>query len=101
MIDYLYSISYYLIIIAAWLLGGAWHLAWTFYEEYKKTGQKVSVKKYRELYPYKLELGLLSAISALLIVWSMGQMNIAMAVACGYMGDSIASKFMNSLRPKS
>ena len=100
MIDFIYSISYYLVIVGAWLLGGAWHLTWTLYEEHKKTGQTTGLKQYRELHPYKLELGFLSALSALLIIWSMGQMNIAMAVACGYMGDSMAKKALNSIGPK-
>lgn len=86
-------------ILAAWTIGGAWHLVWTLYEEQKTTGSRnpITIKRYRKTHPYKLEMGFLAALSALLLMWGMDQLNIGMAVACGYMGDSIAKKAMNSL----
>ncbi|MDY6979358.1 MAG: hypothetical protein SV201_05715 [Pseudomonadota bacterium] len=83
--------------LVGWIIGGAVHLFWSLKEESKAQGRKVTLADYRNARPYKVETGMGLSLIAYLGAAASGQMNVLVAIACGYMGDSMAKKFMNTV----
>jgi glycerol uptake facilitator-like aquaporin len=78
------------------VLGTVIHVVGTLAEESKRAGQRVTIKQYSDEHPYQMALGLGLSLSAYFLMDMAGQLNPAMAFACGYTGDSIIKKFTNS-----
>lgn len=83
--------------IIPFILGGAGHILATLIEESKRAGKTITIRIYQDLHPYQLSLSIIMSIAAFYMLHEANQLNIASAVAAGYMGDSIVNKF---IKPK-
>lgn len=54
-----------------------------------ETGKIISFKRYYRGNPYTTLISVVSCIAAFLIFFATGQMNVALALATGYLSDSI------------
>jgi hypothetical protein len=77
-------------------LGTVIHVIGTLAEDSKRAGRKVTLKEYSDAHPYQTVLGVGLSIAAFFLMDMAGQLNPAMAFACGYTGDSIIKKFTNA-----
>lgn len=78
------------------VLGTVIHVIGTLAEESKEVGRRVSLKEYSDKHPYQTVMGIGLSIVAYFLMHEAGQLNLAVAFACGYTGDSIIKKFTNS-----
>lgn len=78
------------------VLGTVIHVIGTLAEESKEVGRRVSLGEYSDQHPYQTVMGVGLSVVAYFLMQEAGQLNLAVAFACGYGGDSIIKKFTNA-----